>query len=80
MIHQELREISVPCDVSVECDVCGSVYDIDDWENSSEFYHLYHDCGYASVFGDGNTISCDICQDCLRDFLGGVNYRVNEDE
>ena len=26
--------------------------------------------GYASVFGDGNRVSCDLCQGCLKELIG----------
>ena len=26
--------------------------------------------GYTSVFGDMNNISCDLCQQCLKDLIG----------
>lgn len=28
------------------------------------------DCGFDSVFGDGNTISLDLCQHCIKELLG----------
>jgi hypothetical protein len=26
--------------------------------------------GCASVFGDGNEVSCDLCQGCLKELIG----------
>lgn len=27
-------------------------------------------CGFHSIFGDGNTVSLDLCQHCAREVLG----------
>lgn len=27
-------------------------------------------CGFDSVFGDGNTVSIDLCQHCIQEVLG----------
>lgn len=29
-----------------------------------------HSCDFDSVFGDGNTVSLDLCQLCVREVLG----------
>jgi len=35
--------------------------------------------GYTSVFGDMNSISCDLCQQCLKDLIGDFCiYNVEE--
>ena len=26
--------------------------------------------GYGSVFGDGNKVECDLCQNCLKELIG----------
>ena len=26
--------------------------------------------GYSSVFGDGSNVSCDLCQQCLKNLIG----------
>jgi antitoxin CcdA len=56
--------------VSVTCDVCKKVYSSDDIFETQEFTYIRNDCGYGSVFGDGDTISLDICQHCLKEILG----------
>lgn len=48
---------------SVICDVCGEDY-ISELEHQ-EFLHIDMLGGYASIFGDGTHIKCDICQHCL---------------
>ena len=31
-----------------------------------EGHHIAFTGGYASVFGDGAKVECDLCQDCLK--------------
>ena len=63
--------------VSIQCDMCEKVYDAGDLE-IQEFHHIRFCGGYGSVFGDGNEITCDICQHCLYKMIGGV-CRYNND-
>jgi len=55
---------------SITCDVCKKTYDVEEWSEIQEFTHILLSCGYNSVFGDGITIQCDICQHCLQKLLG----------
>lgn len=55
--------------VSVKCDKCGKEYDANDLE-TQEFHHIKFCGGYASVFGDGTEVECDICQHCLHGMIG----------
>ena len=69
---------------SVKCDVCQDVYvyglnNFKDDMELQEFSHINLLGGYGSVFGDGSTIKCDICQNCLKTLLG-VYLRIDEDE
>ena len=55
---------------SVICDVCKTEYkNIDDVE-IQEFLHIDLIGGYSSIFGDSNSVRCNICQYCLREKLG----------
>ena len=54
---------------SVKCDKCGKEYDAGDFE-VQEFHHISFCGGYASVFGDGTQVECDICQNCLFEMIG----------
>lgn len=38
-----------------------------EWQERLSFEHS---CGFDSVFGDGNTVSLDLCQHCVREVLG----------
>jgi hypothetical protein len=57
--------------VGIRCDRCGGVAmkDTDPME-WAEFVCLYHEGGYASVFGDGASVDIDLCQYCLKEVLG----------
>jgi hypothetical protein len=55
---------------SIICDVCGNRFDYKDIFEIQEFTHIRKNCGYVSVFGDGDKIECDICQNCLKEKLG----------
>jgi len=54
---------------SVQCDKYGQEYDAGDLE-VQEFHHISFRGGYASVFGDGTQVECDICQHCLYEMIG----------
>lgn len=74
MINKEKIEIKEEKTVSITCDVCGKTY-IDHVENSDileiqEFIHIKNDCGYGSIFGDGDTVELDMCQHCFKEKLG----------
>lgn len=52
---------------SKQCDVCKTEYK--DCFEVQEFHHIRFTGGYDSVFGDGETVVCDICQHCLKRLL-----------
>lgn len=51
------------------CDRCGREADAHEGE-AEELVSIDRVGGYCSIFGDGNRISVDICQHCLKDILG----------
>jgi antitoxin CcdA len=63
----------------VTCDVCKRRYDYnkDVWE-AQEFQHIRIEGGYGSVFGDGNKLKADICQDCYKEIIG--KYLVEDND
>ena len=69
MIRYETVTKTVQQVVSVKCDRCGKEYDANDLE-TQEFHHIKFSGGYASVFGDGTEVECDICQHCLYQMIG----------
>ena len=65
---------------AITCDICKKEFTLIEpiptetlWE-VEEFLHIRKEGGYGSVFGDGVTIECDICQHCLKKFID-ENYR-----
>jgi hypothetical protein len=54
------------------CDRCGREAAADNTNEleAEEFVSIERVGGYSSIFGDGNLISVDICQHCLKDVLG----------
>jgi hypothetical protein len=57
---------------SIICDICLKEYKCEE-ENISEvqeFHNIDFVGGYGSVFGDGVSVKCDICQHCLKKIIG----------
>ena len=61
------------------CDVCKGTFDpstknvedgLQDHIEVSEARLISFEAGYGSVFGDGNTVECEVCQHCLKRLLG----------
>jgi hypothetical protein len=55
----------------IKCDSCEKVYQegVDVFE-IQEFLSWSMVGGYNSVFGDGNQVSLDLCQHCVKEILG----------
>jgi hypothetical protein len=59
---------------TITCDCCKKTFhkDTDIWEYQ-EMMHWETRAGYGSnVFGDGDELSLDLCQYCVKDLLGHV--------
>lgn len=68
MILTKKKIIEVEEFESIMCDICQTRY-----ENPIEIqgcYQVRKTGSYGSIFGDGTTIECDICQHCLKERLG----------
>ncbi|MET2529923.1 hypothetical protein [Ralstonia pseudosolanacearum] len=52
------------------CDRCKRRLTPDEPGEWQERLSVEHSCGFDSVFGDGNTVSLDLCQHCVREVLG----------
>jgi len=53
------------------CDKCKKeITDPLDQLELQETHRIRFTGGYASVFGDGNEVSCDLCQGCLKELIG----------
>ena len=76
-IEEEVEKI-----VSITCDICGKTYmydtKSDDISEIQEFIHIKNNCGYGSIFGDGDTVELDMCQHCFKEKLGQY-IRIIED-
>jgi hypothetical protein len=50
------------------CDGCKEhIYDVMEIQ---EMILWRTTCGYNSIFGDGSKISMDLCQNCIKKYLG----------
>ena len=56
------------------CDKCGRVVLPDDVIEWQECFHTGFIGGYGSVFGDGNKVECDLCQNCLYELIDKFCY------
>ncbi len=54
---------------AITCDCCKASFVVGDpgWY---EIQSIEFVAGYESIFGDGNTVSIDLCQECLKQTLG----------
>jgi len=53
----------------ITCDRCKAVFVSGD-QAWYEIQSIEYVAGYGSIFGDGNTVSIDLCQECLKQTLG----------
>lgn len=53
------------------CDRCGRQAERDDLDcEFHEFTSIQYRAGFGSIFGDGNGVEVDLCQQCVKDALG----------
>lgn len=76
MINKKTIKVEVDMEESIECDVCGLSADSQDCEYQ-EFTKIKFGAGYGSIFGDGNIVEIDICQNCLKKTFGD-KLRISE--
>ena len=55
--------------VEWSCSICKLDF-IKNQMEAQEVFHFSLNCGYGSVFGDGNEVYIDICQHCMEERLG----------
>jgi len=67
---KEFKEI-----VGFKCHKCGREITDELWNQNSLIWE--HECGYGSIFGDGNKITLCLCEDCIKELLG--EYLIIED-
>lgn len=66
MLH--IEEKTQPVVTGFTCDRCAIEVNADELEHQ-EAHHIDFVGGYASVFGDGANVKCDLCQDCLQSLI-----------
>lgn len=76
LIRKRIKEHQV---VSYTCDCCKKVLPVEDWIEMQEMLHWRMRGGYGSVFGDGASISLDLCQACTEKLLGEF-IQIADDE
>lgn len=72
--------------ISLTCDCCGKTYQYEDDDGQQsydimdiqEFTTIRFTGGYGSIFGDGETFECHLCQQCLSDKLGEYLRNITE--
>ena len=64
----EKKEVEVEKLVALVCDVCDKRYT--NHLDIQEFLYINEFGGYTSVFGDGSSIRCEICQHYFKNLLG----------
>ena len=70
MIETVSMKILQEVPVAWVCDACGKRKEAQ--EEAQEWLSWRHTGGYNSVFGDGEELSLDLCQDYFQTRLGGV--------
>lgn len=72
MIHYKQEMAPIQVETTYECDRCHrqASSSKDSWIVFNEFLLFDRIGGYGSVFGDGNRIQLDLCQECVKDVLG----------
>lgn len=69
MIKTEQIVVSTTVETFIVCDSCGRESEIGSME-ASEYLKIDFEGGFSSVFGDGNKVSSDLCQFCVKKYLG----------
>ncbi|MCT7294607.1 hypothetical protein N5J06_17585 [Ralstonia sp. CHL-2022] len=67
---REYRTRTISEVVASTCNRCKRHLSRDEPGEWQEQLSFDHSCGFDSVFGDGNTISLDLCQHCVLEVLG----------
>ncbi|WP_204311477.1 hypothetical protein, partial [Stenotrophomonas maltophilia] len=62
---REYRTRTISEVVASTCNRCQRHLSADEPGEWQERLSFDHSCGFDSVFGDGNTISLDLCQHCV---------------
>jgi len=74
----EERQVTQSVLVAVQCDRCGKVILADNGIEWQEAFSWTNKAGYGSVWGDGTTVSVDLCQRCTHEIFSA--FAVVRDE
>jgi len=76
MKNKKILQIDWEEVISIECDKCKVVYEKDNWAEFQEIlsikFEAGFEAGFGTVFQEGKTYFCDLCQNCVNELLG--NY------
>lgn len=78
MIHTKTKKVSTVVVEAITCDKCGKKIPPSDEVEWQEIATIAFRGGFGSVFGDGSSFRCDLCQHCLKDTLGPYIKCVDE--
>ncbi|MEF2252892.1 hypothetical protein V4D00_21045 [Ralstonia solanacearum] len=67
---REYRSVTARELAACTCDRCHRRLTPNDPGEWQERLSIDHHCGFDSIFGDGNLVSLDLCQHCVRELLG----------
>ncbi len=58
--------------IGYKCNKCGkeATFEGDRCFDAQEYLSWRTQGGYGSIFGDGSTISLQLCQQCIKELLG----------
>jgi hypothetical protein len=80
MQHMIGQRTVIELDYGYTCDACKK--EIDTQMDYQEMLSYRNRGGFTSIFGDGTEMSLDLCQDCIKEYLGkflqfhGNSYRA----
>jgi hypothetical protein len=75
MKNYETKSVDQQILKNIKCDYCGKKYDyVNDMFECQEIIQIKHECGYDSVFGDGEFLDIDICQHCFKKIIKNMEY------
>jgi len=68
MIKYKTKMEKVPVFDKFICDKCKQ--EVVNEMELQETYTIAFTGGYSSIFGDMETVECDLCQECLQELIG----------
>ena len=79
---KETKKISIETEeiISMTCDRCNFKKTKEgNLMGFQEFVSIRFNCGYGSVFNDGDTMLCELCDSCAKNLLGKYLRRQADD-